>query len=40
MGHPTASQTHNAVVKKKKKILERLDKLEKKLDELKEKKNG
>lgn len=39
MGHPTASQTHNAVVKGIEKILERLNELEKKLDEYKEQKD-
>ena len=40
MGHPTASQTHNALVKGIEKILERLEKIEKKLDAFKEKQNG
>ena len=39
MGHPTASQTHNAVVKGIEKILERLNELERKLDEYKEQKD-
>ena len=37
MGHPTASQTNDALVKGIEKILERLERLEKKLDEYKDK---
>jgi hypothetical protein len=37
MGHPTASQTHDTLVKGIEKILERLERLEKKLDEYKDK---
>jgi hypothetical protein len=36
MGYPTQGQIHNAIEK----ILIRLDEIEKKLDELKEQKNG
>ena len=39
MGHPTASQIHNAVVNGIEKILERLDEIEEKLEKLKDKKD-
>jgi len=40
MSYPTQSQIHNAIVDGIEKILIRLDEIEKKLDELKEQKNG
>jgi DNA-directed RNA polymerase subunit L len=39
MGYPTQAQTHNALVKGMEKILNRLDEIEKKLEELKDKKD-
>lgn len=40
MSYPTQGQIHNAIVDGIEKILIRLDEIEKKLDELKEQKNG
>ena len=39
MGYHTQGQTHNALVEGMEKILNRIDEIEKKLEELKEKKD-